>query len=239
MEIQDLYPLSPLQQGMLFHDLYAPESGMYVERLRYTIRGDLNVVAFEQAWQQVVERHAVLRSAFIWEEVDEPLQAVFREVETPLEFQDWRGAPVAEQEERLQAHLAEILQRGFKLSRPPLQKLTLIRMSERVSEFIWSYHHLLLDGWSVSVILGEIITLYEAFCQGQKPQLEKSRPYRDYIAWLKRQDQAEAEAFWRKALKGFTPVASLSMNGTHDNLAGRQEDYESLQLRLSKETACC
>jgi amino acid adenylation domain-containing protein/non-ribosomal peptide synthase protein (TIGR01720 family) len=237
MEIQDLYPLSPLQQGMLFHDLYAPESGMYVERLRYTIRGDLNVVAFEQAWRQVVERHAVLRSAFIWEEVDEPLQAVFREVETPLEFQDWRGAPVAEQEEQLQAHLAEILQRGFKLSRPPLQRLTLIQMSERVSEFIWSYHHLLLDGWSISVILGEIITLYEAFCQGQKPQLEKSRPYRDYIAWLKRQDQAEAEAFWRKALKGFTPLASLSMNGAHDNLAGRPEDYESLQMRLSKEAA--
>jgi amino acid adenylation domain-containing protein/non-ribosomal peptide synthase protein (TIGR01720 family) len=237
MEIQDLYPLSPLQQGMLFHDLYAPESGMYVERLRHTIRGDLNVVAFEQAWRQVVERHAVLRSAFIWEEVDEPLQAVFREVETPLEFQDWRGAPIAEQEERLQAHLREILQRGFKLSRPPLQRLTLIQMSERVSEFIWSYHHLLLDGWSVSLILGEIITLYEAFCQGQKPQLDKSRPYRDYIAWLKRQDQAEAEAFWRKALKGFTPLASLSMNGPHDDLAGRQEDYESLQMRFSKDTA--
>jgi amino acid adenylation domain-containing protein/non-ribosomal peptide synthase protein (TIGR01720 family) len=237
MEIQDLYPLSPLQQGMLFHDLYAPESGMYVERLRYTIRGDLNAVAFEQAWRQVVERHAVLRSAFIWEEVDEPLQAVFREVETPLEFQDWRGTPVAEQEERLQAHLAEILQRGFNLSRPPLQRLTLIQMSERVSEFIWSYHHLLLDGWSVSLILGEIITLYEAFCQGQKPQLEKSRPYRDYIAWLKRQDQAEAEAFWRKALKGFTPPESLSMNGARDDLARRPEDYESLQMLLSKETA--
>jgi amino acid adenylation domain-containing protein/non-ribosomal peptide synthase protein (TIGR01720 family) len=237
MEIQDLYPLSPLQQGMLFHDLYAPESGMYVERLRYTIRGDLNVAAFEQAWRQVMERHAVLRSAFIWEEVDEPLQAVFRDVGTPLELQDWRGGQRAEQEERLQSHLAEILLRGFELSRPPLQRLTLIQMSDEVSEFIWSYHHLLLDGWSVSLILGEIITLYEAFCQGQKPQLEKSRPYRDYIAWLKRQDQAEAEAFWRKALKGFTPPASLSMNGAHDDLAGRQEDYESLQMRLSKETA--
>ncbi|MGE0127970.1 MAG: amino acid adenylation domain-containing protein [Blastocatellales bacterium] len=237
MEIQDLYPLSPLQQGMLFHELYAPESGMYVERLRYTIQGNLNVAAFDQAWRQVVERHPVLRSAFVWEEVNEPLQAVFSEVGTPLELQDWRGAPPAEQEERLQAHLAEILQKGFDLTRAPLQRLTLIRMSEEVSEFIWSYHHLLLDGWSVSLILGEIIALYEAFCQGQKTQLEKSRPYRDYIAWLKRQDQSEAEAFWRNALKGFTTPISLGTNGANGDRAARQEDYESLQIHLSKETA--
>jgi amino acid adenylation domain-containing protein/non-ribosomal peptide synthase protein (TIGR01720 family) len=237
MEIQDLYPLSPLQQGMLFHELYAPESGMYVERLRYTIRGDLNIEAFERAWRQVVESHPILRSAFIWEEVDEPLQAVFGGAELPLEVLDWRAAPPAEQEERLQAHLAEVLLKGFNLSRAPLMRLTLIRMSDDVSEFIWSYHHLLLDGWSVSLVLGEIITLYEAFCRGEKPQLEKSRPYRDYIAWLKRQDQAEAEAFWRKTLKGFTTPISLSMNGANGDVAGRQDDYESSQIHLSKETA--
>lgn len=237
MEIQDLYPLSPLQQGMLFHELYAPESGMYVERLRYTIRGNLNIAAFEQAWRQVVERHPALRSAFVWEETTEPLQAVFRDVKTPLELQDWRGLRGAEQEERLQAHLAETLSKGFNLTRAPLQSLTLIRMSDEVSEFIWSYHHLLLDGWSVSLILGEIITLYEAFCQGQKPQLEKSRPYRDYIAWLKRQNQSEAEAFWRKALEGFTTPINLGASGTNGERAARQEDYESLQIHLSKETA--
>ncbi len=245
VEIQDLYPLSPLQQGMLFHDLYAPESGMYVERLRYTIRGNLNIAAFEQAWRQVIERHPILSSAFVWEEVDEPLQIVFREIELPLVLQDWRGVSSAEQEERLQAYLAAILQRGFELSQAPLTRLTLIRMADDAYEFIWSYHHLLLDGWSVSLILGEVISLYESFCQGQKPQLEKTRPYRDYIAWLKEQDQARAEDFWRNALKGFTSPISIGLNGGlnsgvnggNGNLAGLEKEYKVLQMHLSKATA--
>jgi len=237
VEIQDLYPLSPLQQGMLFHNLYAPESGMYVERLRYTIRGNLNVAAFEQAWRQVMERHPILRSAFAWEEVDEPLQLVFRGIEMPLELQDWRHLPPSEQDERFQAYLEAILHRGFELTRAPLTRLALIRMAEDVHEFVWSYHHLLLDGWSVSLILGEIIALYESFSQSQKPQLEKNRPYRDYIAWLKQQDQAESEAYWRKALKGFATPTSVGVNGGYGSPGGPLQGYEVMQIHLSRQTA--
>jgi amino acid adenylation domain-containing protein/non-ribosomal peptide synthase protein (TIGR01720 family) len=252
VQIQDLYPLSPLQQGMLFHNLYDSASGMYVERLRYTIRGNLDVAAFEHAWRQVMERHPVLRSAFAWEEVDEPLQIVFQGVPFALDVQDWRGQPPAEQEQRLQGFLDAILHRGFKLTQPPLTRLALIRTAEDAYEFIWSYHHLLLDGWSVSLILGELIALYEALSQNRKPQLEKIRPYRDYIAWLKQQDPAKAEAYWRTALKGFTTPTPIGVgaretgngqaagqaNGQangHSN--GSQTDYGVSQLHLPRETA--
>lgn len=102
--VEDIYPLSPLQQGMLFHVLYAPEPEMYAERIRYTIRGDMKVSAFERAWQRVVERHPVLRTAFLWTDVDEPLQIVLRRVKLPLERHDWRGLSAGEQQARLQAY---------------------------------------------------------------------------------------------------------------------------------------
>ncbi len=234
VEIQDLYPLSPLQQGMLFHALYSPESGMYVERLRYTIQGNLNLSAFERAWQQVIERHPILRSAFIWEDVDEPLQVVLEGIEVPLEVEDWRNLPAVEQQDKLEAYLRAVLERGFELSSAPLMQLKLIQMRPDLYEFIWSYHHLLLDGWSVSLILGELIASYEAFSRGGQPQLEKSRPYRDYIAWLKRQDQSRAEAFWRRTLKGFTRPISLGLNGKSSDLTAYEGNYEVLRIDWPK-----
>lgn len=237
VEIQDIYPLSPLQQGMLFHGLYSPKSGMYVERLRYTIQGELNLPAFERAWQQVIERHPILRSAFIWEDVDEPLQVVLEGIEIPLEVEDWRGLPAVEQQDKLQAYLQTVLERGFELSEAPLMRLKLIRMRPDLYEFVWSYHHLLLDGWSVSLILGELIASYEAFSRGGQPQLEKSRPYRDYIAWLKRQDQSRAEAFWRRTLKGFTRPTSLGLNGKFSSLTGYEGNYEVLRIDWPKTMA--
>ena len=75
-EIEDIYALSPTQQGMLFHAIYSPQSGLYVERLRYSLHGVLDEAAFERAWRTLVQRHSVLRSVFIWEDLDVPVQAV-------------------------------------------------------------------------------------------------------------------------------------------------------------------
>ena len=96
--IEDIYPLSPTQHGLLFHTLYAPTSGVYVEQLACTLRGELDVAAFERAWTQVVERHAVLRSAFVWEGRERPLQVVRRQVAIPWERHDWRTLPPQEQQ---------------------------------------------------------------------------------------------------------------------------------------------
>ncbi len=100
--VEAIYSLSPPQQGMLFETLYAPESGIHVEQFTCALHGNLNLSAFEQGWQRIVERHSILRTGFVWKEQDEPLQVVLRQVEVPLEQQDWRGYQLPEQQEQLQ-----------------------------------------------------------------------------------------------------------------------------------------
>ena len=234
-DVEDAYPLSPMQQGMLFFSLYAPSSGMYAEQMSCKLHGDLDVAAFEQAWRTVIERHAVLRTGFVWESLDEPLQVVQRHVELPLERQDLRGLSESEQAERLARMLEEDRYRGFDVSRAPLMRLKLVRLSEDVHHFVWNHHHLLLDGWSAAAVRKEVFSLYEAACEGVSLQLPAPRPYRDYIAWLRQQDMDEAEAFWRRTLKGFGAPTTLEMDRDPGNVAAPEDERGHARLRLSKE----
>ncbi|RMF32481.1 MAG: non-ribosomal peptide synthetase, partial [Chloroflexi bacterium] len=234
--IEAVYPLSPMQQGMLFHSLYAPESGVYVEQLSCTLRGDLDVPAFRRAWQRVVDRHAVLRTSFVWKQLDKTLQVVHRQVTIPLEQQDWRGLSPAQQQARLDAFLQQERRRGFDLSHPPLARLALMRTAEDAHIFVWSHHHILLDGWSLPLILGEVFALYEAFRQGRDLYLKPARPYRDYIAWLQRQDLAEAEAFWRETLAGFTAPTPLVVDRPVEAGEAHKEAYGVLESHLPATT---
>lgn len=164
--IEDIYKLSPTQQGLLFHTLYDPESGVYCDRYNINLKGNLNTVAFEQAWQQLAKRHLVLRTSFHWEELDEPMQVVHRQVELPLEQLDWRGINSAQQQQQLESFLKT--QRGFELSHPPLMRLALIQMADDVYQLIWSNHHILFDGWSRVVLFKEFLEIYQALCTDRK-----------------------------------------------------------------------
>src|SRR5262249_10056683 len=236
--IEDIYPLSPMQQGILFHTLYAPEAGVYCEQWRCTLHGNLQVGAFRRAWQCVVERHAVLRTAFYWESRDEPLQVVYRRVDVPWQEHDWRDLSTAAQEQHYEALLIADRAQGFTLSQAPLMHLTLMRMAEDVYHFVWSHHHLLLDGWSLPLLLQEVFQFYEALCTGRELQLDVCRPYGDYIAWLQQQDLEPAERFWQQTLKGFTTPTALPGGSTGGSSAskaagnGAQSDDTQL-IRLS------
>ncbi|MCP4662262.1 MAG: hypothetical protein GY856_43220, partial [bacterium] len=129
--VEDLYPLSPLQHGMLFHALYEPESGEYFQQLSFGIAGELDAAAFHRAWEWAVDRHAILRTAFSWEGLDQPLQMVQRAAALPWEEQDWRGRSPEELEQGLEAHYRSDQNRGFELSEAPLMRVTLIRTDEK------------------------------------------------------------------------------------------------------------
>ncbi|MCK4359257.1 MAG: amino acid adenylation domain-containing protein [Candidatus Cloacimonetes bacterium] len=230
--IEDSYKLSPAQQGMLFHTLYAPKSGVYIEQLSCTIYGNLNTPAFKAAWQKVSNRHPVLRTSFYWEDTDKSLQLVHQRVQLPMDKQDWRGLSLREQKKRIKSFLQSDREQGFDISLAPLMRLTLIRIAEDVYQFIWSYHYILLDGWSSHLVLKEIFALYEAFCQGQDLHLVKPHPYKDYISWLQKQDLSKAEIFWRKTLKGFNAPTPFVKNKISLNVS-KKEEYKEQEVILS------
>src|SRR5262245_16476242 len=148
--VEDLYPLSPMQEGMLFQSLLAPDSGAYFRQISFSLQQSLDTEKFRQAWQTLVERHSILRTFFVWENIKAPVQAVLRQVELPIHSLDWSGLPEAEQRQRLKAFLEEDQLLGIDLSRAPLMRLALIRTAEEAFHIVWSFHHILLDGWSVS-----------------------------------------------------------------------------------------
>ncbi|MEH1976432.1 MAG: amino acid adenylation domain-containing protein [Nostoc sp.] len=210
--IDDLYELSPMQQGMLFHTLYAPESEVYFEQLVCILQGELNFIGFVQAWQQSVARHPVLRSAFYWEEIEKPLQMVSKQVDLPWEQLDWQNFTPDEQQHYLGDFLKCDRQKRFDLSQAPLMRFTVIQLEEYTYQFIWSHHHILFDGWSMQIILKEVLAFYEANQRGEHLRLIPSRPYREYIEWLQQQDITQANNFWQKNLQGFETPISLTGN---------------------------
>jgi amino acid adenylation domain-containing protein len=235
--IEDLYELSPMQQGILFHSLAASELDAYLIKIGYTLQGKLDLEALDRAWQRVVDRNPILRTSFHWESVQKPLQAVHREVRLSLERHDWRGLSEAEQQERLSAHLAADRGQRFELNRLPLMRVTLIRTAEDRHRLFWTFHHILLEGWSASLVLDEVFTFYRAFSRGLDIDVKPRRPYRDYILWLQRQDRSKAELYWRQALRGLSAPTTLDVGRPPGDSKSAGQRYEKQQLRLSVSTS--
>lgn len=232
-QVEDIYPLSPIQQGFLFHTLSAPDSGMYIEQLSSELIGDLDLHAFEEAWQRVVDRHSILRTAFLWREFDAPLQIVHRRVVLKPDLRDLRELPPAEQQAHLQAFMITDRERGFDVSSAPLMRLSIFRTAAQAYQFVWSHHHLLLDGWSMPLVLKEVMAHYNAACIGGESRSEAVRPFRDYIQWLQRQDQSKAELFWRRLLKGFKEVTPLGADQVRAG-GSNEKEYGDETIQISE-----
>jgi amino acid adenylation domain-containing protein len=236
IEVDDVYPLSPMQEGMLFHALFEPGRKVYLNQLNCRLRGQLDESAFVRAWNKIVQRHGVLRTSFMWEGLTRPLQVVWKRVELKWERADWRGYSELEVEELLQEYLPSA--RDFDLDRAPLLRLGLMRRGEQDWSFIWSYHHILLDGWCLSLVVNEVFALYEAERSGTEAELGQVHEYQEYINWLRGQDLKQAERYWRKQLQGFKAPTYLGADREgkadgEDRTAGAA--YERVEQALSPE----
>ena len=227
---EDIYELSPAQNGMLFHDRLAPGSGVYVVQFVCTLEGDLDEASFEKAWGRVAARHAILRTAFHWQELEKPLQVVNRHVQIPFTHADWRGMEAAERASRLAQVLAADRRRGFELDYAPLMRYALYRTSQRAYEFVWTFHHILLDGWSTSLVLREVLISYEYIRRGSSPVLVSARGFGEFIGWLQDQDSIKAADFWKGMLNGYSVPSALPpgsrRGGDGDSPASASQRHE-------------
>ncbi|HKH48755.1 MAG TPA: amino acid adenylation domain-containing protein, partial [Thermoanaerobaculia bacterium] len=234
-DVADVYPLSAVQNGMLFHSLLTPESGIYVNQATCTLPEDLDGRLFQQAWERLIERHGVLRTAFLWDGLDAPLQVVRRSCALPWQDLDWRGLPAEERQRRLEELRHSDRHTALPLDRAPLMRFSLVRLDRELA-FIWTFHHLLLDGWSLPLLVQELRSVYAALREGREPAsptLPPARPFSDYIVWLQRQDVSRAEPFWRGELAGFTAPNPLGI----DRPAGAEgvSSYAEHRIQVSRE----
>ncbi|WP_424184828.1 amino acid adenylation domain-containing protein [Actinokineospora sp. G85] len=221
---EGVYRLSFMQQGLLFHSLVDPEEAFYVDQVVYTLNGRLDTDRFADAWRRAVRRHEMLRTSFHWEGIEELVQVVHPwaadQPALPLAVRDWAGRTEAD----LADFLAEDRRRGFDLERAPLFRLTLLRHADDHHTFVFRYHHLLLDAWSALKVLDEVFG--DHLGTAPAPTTDPL-PYRDYVAWLHRQDLGRAESYWRGALDGFadpTPLPGPALDRSTGQAEAQQEE---------------
>ncbi|MDQ3897571.1 MAG: amino acid adenylation domain-containing protein, partial [Actinomycetota bacterium] len=229
--VEDVYPLTPLQAGMLFHDLVDAGSGAYLDQVALTIHGVADPFALGLAWQRVVDRTPALRTEIVWEGVDEPVQLVRRQVHVPVAYDDWHGLPATERAAELRRILAEDRAAGMDLTRAPLLRLRVARLGGDEVVLVVTWHHVALDGWSLAQVFGEVSEQYVALVEERAPAVVARRPFREYLQWLSEQDHGEAEGYWRRVLAGVDAPTPLPYDRAMVE-AHRAESSASVRVEL-------
>lgn len=209
--IERAFGLTPLQEGMLYHSVRQPGSGLYHGRSTLRLRGPLDPDAFRRAWAAAVARHEAFRTIFAWERLERPLQVVLTEAVLEPEWLDWSALPVGERERRWTALLERDRSTPFELSAPPLMRLYVVRETDGVHRLLWSVHHAVMDGWSAALVVGEVLADYEAALAGEELSRATAPSFAHFVGWLEAQDTEQAAAFWRHRLEGVTRATPLPL----------------------------
>lgn len=211
-----VYPLSPLQQGMLSHQSGRRTTGVDIVQIVFSLPEEVSAPAFEAAWQWIAQRHAILRTTFAWETPGEPPRQCAHAAITPdFAWHDWRNVDAAAREEWWKQLLERERERGFDLSVAPLWRVSVVQLAPREHRVLWTFHHLLIDARSLLVLLPELFFAHHEFRADREPTAEPAVPYREYIDWLETQDFSDSARHWRDALAGFrvpTPLPAADFN---------------------------
>ncbi len=229
--VQDIYPLSPLQEGLLFQNLYNPVSDNYFVQVYFTIHAKLDIFLFKKAWELIIDQYEILRTGFIFQEGGKPLQFVLKTVLVKWEILDWSDVDDSNHDELLKSYLLNDRRHSFDLSVPPLIRLSLLKLSNNRYYFIFSNHHILIDGWSCFLIFNSLFKTYVKLVQNEMPAIPNTKPYRNYINWLQSQNISNAENYWRALLKNFTTPTRFQ-NISIDQ-SGQDEFTYQLPLAIS------
>ncbi|PQP84731.1 non-ribosomal peptide synthetase [Paenibacillus sp. PCH8] len=232
-ELENVYTLTPLQKGMLFHSLLDANSEAYFEQVTFDLYGSLNIEAFTQGLDTLVQRNEALRTNFITGWRDEPIQVIFRERKCEVYFEDIRPVSDEDPEKRIADFVSADKANKFDLARGPLMRVTVLHTGDESYHVIWSHHHILMDGWCMSFMIKEVFDTYFAFQEKRTLELPPVTSYSRYIEWLEAQDAAKASRYWSKYLAGYDQQTKLPQEKTQLKL-GAFEAAE-IDVELSKE----
>ncbi|NOU71105.1 amino acid adenylation domain-containing protein [Paenibacillus sp. LMG 31458] len=234
--VQDMYFLSPMQEGMLFHYLLEQgQSNAYFEQMSIRVRGTLDIGLFSVSLNRIAQRYDVFRTVFLYEKVKRPVQVVLKERQIQVHFENVTSLPEQERGLFVERFKQEDLGRGFDLSKDMMMRVSVIQTGESEYQIFWSHHHILMDGWCLGIIVGELFQIYASLREQAPNQLERTYPYSDYIKWLERQDKEEARRFWAEALSGYEQLASVpQMTAAVSDNAMRGYKQEELTIRFDE-----
>ncbi|WP_106795022.1 non-ribosomal peptide synthetase [Aquimarina sp. Aq78] len=196
-----IYKLSPLQEGMLFHSLYDEDAKAYIVQLTMDFPKGVDTEILKSAWNHIIDNHSILRSAFFYKELSVPVQRVYDKVVIPFTELDYSMYSPTELDEKINAFIELDSTRGFSFTQAPLMRVTLIKTGKVSSKMIFTNHHILFDGWSMPILLEELLNAYETIFQGSNPPEQKKDLYEDYIKYIAKKDTVEEERFWKEYLK--------------------------------------
>ncbi|WP_338817817.1 plipastatin non-ribosomal peptide synthetase PpsC [Bacillus subtilis] len=208
-EIQDIYPLSFMQEGMLFHSLYDEQSRAYFEQASFTINGQLDLERFQKSMDAVFDRYDIFRTAFIYKNVAKPRQVVLKQRHCPVHVEDISHLNEKDKEHCTEAFKEQDKSRGFDLQTDVLMRISILKWAPDHYVCIWSHHHILMDGWCLGIVIKDFLHIYQALGKGQFPDLPPVQPYGTYIKWLMQQDREEAAEYWKKRLQHFEKASPL------------------------------
>lgn len=216
--ISQLYPATPMQQGLIFANMLEQAAGSYVTQTWFTLQGEMNTQLFRQAWQMVVERHDVFRTAFVGFDF-EIHQLVSPVAKLPWFEQDLSHLTESEQQQAFEQYRLDDCQQPLAFDNPPLMRVAVFKTEARQLKVLWTHHHCIVDGWCASVIFSDLMSAYFALAGANDWQIQPAGRYSDYIAWLQQQDKTQAREFWQSYLKGIessTPLPVTDSSITHN-----------------------
>ena len=202
-DVADIYSLSPMQEGMLFHHISDQKSSAYFEQVSYRVNGELDYRLFEQAFNKLLERYDILRTVFVYKSTPKPRQVVLRKREATIYFEDISHLEEEEKKRYIEGFKKTDRERGFDLSADILTRYSILKRGDNCHEVIWSCHHIIMDGWCNAILIRELLSIYSYLKNGGHSfpaGLTRTAPYSTYIRWLEKQDSHEGLGYWKEIL---------------------------------------
>lgn len=237
--VEDIYPVSPMQEVMLLHALARRERDTLLNQFVFSAHDGLDISALEGAFQLTATRHPILRTAFIVDKVKAPLQVVRREIALKIDTADWRDLSPDAQAKRLTRYCETDRAAGMNPTRAPLMRLFAAQTGRKAWTFVWTSHHLIMDRWCLDIVLGDVADFYHRLRHGERPEPTPAPSFRLYINWLSQQDRAAARRYWADYLRGFTTPTSAdpAAKARAEHVAARTLSLDADERRRAVDAA--